>query len=96
MTDVEDISGSYFACAQAPTHIWRKLSADGELLAVIANSPSGLYRLAVHDRQSGAPQWKGTWWTEREQSLTDSLEHAQQMADKMLQSGNRDSHSADN
>lgn len=73
--------------------MWRKVSVDGQLLAVVTNSPSGPQRSAVYDRQSGAPQWKETWWTERERLLTDPLAHAQQMADKMLPSSNPGSRS---
>ena len=86
MHDVIDIDGSYFAGAETSPHLWRLLSPDKRFLLVVTQGMGSLFRAHIFRRESGQPQWVGTWWTEiGGASLTDSLESAQRLAHEALQ-----------
>ncbi len=86
MRDTIDIAESWFTGAEESPHLWRFITADGRFLAVVTQGASPVFRIHVFQRQSGAPQWVGTWWTEIDSpSLTDTLESAQRIAHERLQ-----------
>ena len=85
MRDVIDIDGSFFTGSEESPHLWRFLTPDGRFLAVVTRGIGPIFRVHVFHRTSGAPQWKGTWWTEIDNpSLTDSLESAERLAHDRL------------
>jgi hypothetical protein len=85
MHDVIDIDGSFFIGSQESPHLWRHLASDGRFLAVVTEGRGSIFSAHVFRRMIGAPQWRGTWWTEIDHpSLTGSLEEAERLAHERL------------
>lgn len=81
MHDVIEIEGSFFTGSEREPHLWRLLTTDGQFLAVVTAGMNATFRAHVFQRESGAPQWRGTWWREVDHpSLADSLEAAEKLA----------------
>ena len=85
MHDLIDIDGSFFTGSNESPHLRRHLTPDGRYLAVVTQG-ADWFRAHVFHRQSGAPQWLGTWWTEIDPpSLAGSLEEAERLVHERLQ-----------
>ena len=77
MWDLVDVDGSYLGASEISSHLWSCLTPDGRFLMAVTQTDDSLFRAHVYHRVSGAPQWKGTYWSDIEHpSLTDTLESA--------------------
>ena len=77
MRDLIDVNGSYLGASEISSHLWSYLTPDGRFLLAVTQSDDSLFRAHVYHRVNGAPQWKGTYWSDIDRpSLTDTLESA--------------------
>ena len=84
MKGLVDIEGSFL---NPEPYLWKCVSPDRRFLMAVSESGTGLFRAHVFDRKSLEPQWKGTYWTEIDHpSLTDTFEHARELAQEWLRS----------
>jgi len=77
MWDLVDVDGSYLGASEISSHLWSCLTPDGRFLMAVTQTDDSLFWAHVYHRVSGAPQWKGNYWSDIEHpSLTDTLESA--------------------
>lgn len=87
MIITENIDGAEYYREESQPRVLTLMSADRELLAVVSQGEDHLFRIHVY-RRGREPGYGGLFWTSvGDPSLTDTLSHAEGIAQARLAAG---------